>query len=164
MCKGFCGFAPAVHDRVLFYAKLKLFELCFNWKGLARGWKNQNETLWDHGEGSTFVLEGKETALRCPLQPPSEMGPYSLSTDDESDEFLKCVVKTEIVKERRESTRTVGKEEKCVNKMPKLMFEAVDEAYAQKPGLGFEAGGTRDVVFSAWVPLDFDTDDGRRRH
>lgn len=60
------------------------------------------------------VVQGKERVPRCPSRLASEIGPYTPSRKQQSDEFLKYVRERERMKERWESMKSVGKEEKCV--------------------------------------------------
>lgn len=43
-------------------------ELCFKLESVARSWKNRSEIAKDSGEGSSFVVEGKEMVPRRFLQ------------------------------------------------------------------------------------------------
>lgn len=52
-----------------------------------------------------FVVRMRKTVSRCLLQLTSEMTPYTTSTEQGSDEFLRNVIETKMMGKKRESMK-----------------------------------------------------------
>lgn len=80
-------------------------------------------------EWTVLVVRKKKNVPGLLLQPAPETKPYTTSTAHSCDEFLNYAVKTEMMDERSESIRTVGKNGKCVeNVTERYAAETVNEA------------------------------------
>lgn len=112
--ESFYGFARAVYDRILYYAKLEVSELCFTTDGMERNWTNRCEILGKGTESSVFVVGGNEIVPRCPFEIVSEMRAYTPSLRGGSDELLKYLIGVEIAGHRWESIRQAGKKIQCM--------------------------------------------------
>lgn len=62
--------------------------------------KNWSETAWKSGDENVFVVEAKKMVLRCLLKLASEIRPYTSSTEQGGDEFLKYVAEREVMELR----------------------------------------------------------------
>lgn len=89
--------------------RLETSELCFEWKNLARCWKNRSEIVPESEKERIFVVAEREIIPRCSWQLPSKMEPYSLSTEQGTGAFLKYVLERGILENRRETIRSAGK-------------------------------------------------------
>lgn len=82
------------------YAKLEMFELCFDLKSVARSSGNQSETLGDCTERNFSVVGTRTMVLRGSLQLVSGMRPHNPWSEQRSNAFVLYVRKKGVVQER----------------------------------------------------------------
>lgn len=98
--KCFYDFSRVVYDRGLENANLETPGPCFEWEGVTRSWKSFNETVGKEEKTCMFAIGEKNRVPRCPLQLASKIKPYTPATDYGTDELLKYVVESKIMKKR----------------------------------------------------------------
>lgn len=107
----FCGFAGVFCDLVLEYAKLDTSELCLEWEGVARSWRDRSEIVAEKAERNVSVVE-RTGAPGYFLQLTLGMRPYTPSTEEGTDECSKFLMEREVLEKRWESTTSAEKKEK----------------------------------------------------
>lgn len=111
------AFARALYDRILDYARSEVSQLRFDWHSLTWNRENRSSTVGQSAGESLFFVEENEMVLQCLLQLAPKMRPYTQSTDHSTDEFLRFVVKREIMKKGWMSIRCTWKKEGCTEEV-----------------------------------------------